>query len=345
MTTHHTQLPALLVLLLGVPAAARGGAIDFEQPALGAAVFENGQNWPGEFAAGGAVLNNAYDTRFGSWSGWALSRATDTTTPGFTNQYSAWPGGGAVGSVQYAVAYSGADVGAGVAPVITLPAGATPVSADIANTTYAALSMQTGDQFAKAFGGPTGDDPDWFLLTINALDAAGATLASLPFYLADFRPADNSQDFIREGWTTVDLSPLGQPASVALEFRLTSSDNAGGNGMNTPAYFALDNLVLQTTPPGDFNGDGLVDGADYALWRNTAGPAEELDLWRANFGAPSPPATALAAAGVPEPAAACVLLASLGPALLRRRPINVPSGTRRTDRFATDSRFCFHTTR
>jgi probable HAF family extracellular repeat protein len=40
--------------------------------------------------------------------------------------------------------------------------------------------------------------------------------------------------------------------------------------------------------PGDFNADGLVDGADYVVWRKNAGGVytqADFNTWRANFGA------------------------------------------------------------
>jgi hypothetical protein len=44
--------------------------------------------------------------------------------------------------------------------------------------TYAALSMRDGDGFAKQFGGASGDDPDYFLLTITGRDALDAITAA-----------------------------------------------------------------------------------------------------------------------------------------------------------------------
>jgi len=67
------------------------------------------------------------------------------------------------------------------------------------------------------------------------------------FYLADFQFTDNAFDYILDGWTWVDLSSLGS-AVKTLEFALSSSDT-GMWGMNTPAYFALDNLLFATRPP------------------------------------------------------------------------------------------------
>jgi hypothetical protein len=44
----------------------------------------------------------------------------------------------------------------------TSPTPVTVTGAYFTNTTYAALSMLSGDSFAKKFGGASGDDPDWF---------------------------------------------------------------------------------------------------------------------------------------------------------------------------------------
>lgn len=203
----------------------------------------------GAFEAGGALFNNIFSPQFGSWNGWSYSKNTDTTTPGFTNQFSAFPGTGADGSPTYAVAFR--DVREGEVwvdryplPTISLgpeQGGSFFQSVSITNTTFAALSMQSGDSFAKKFGGATGNDPDWFLLTIEGLDESGASVGTIESYLADFRFADNAQDFIVDDWVDVDLTSLR--GATSLEFKVTSSD-VGTFGLNTPAYFALDNLVV-----------------------------------------------------------------------------------------------------
>jgi hypothetical protein len=211
--------------------------------------YYNGSDGAGGFASRGARFNNAYTPAFGSWAGWAYSRATDVTTPGFGNQYAAYnlPGAGAGdNSPTYAIAFQ--DAFTLVTPTINLPAGTRPTAVRITNTTYAALSMKNGDSFAKKFGGPTGNDPDFFRLTIQGFGAGGAPTGTVNFYLADYRFADNSQDYIVSRWTAVYLTPLG--AATRLTFGLSSSDN-GPFGMNTPAYFALDNLTVAPVPePG-----------------------------------------------------------------------------------------------
>jgi hypothetical protein len=239
------RLRASLFLLLALPAAGPAQVVvDLEDLSAPPAGFYNGSDGAGGFTSRGARFNNVYDPTFGVWTGWSYSRVTNVTTAGFTNQYAAYnlPGGGTGdGSPTYAVAFA-------PTPTINLPANTRPLSARIANTTYAALSMLNGDQFAKKFGGPTGNDPDFFRLTVQGFNAGGALTGSLDFFLADYRFANNSQDYILSQWTSLDLTSLGSAAR--LSFSLTSSDN-GPFGMNTPAYFALDNLAVTAVPePG-----------------------------------------------------------------------------------------------
>ncbi|MEL7532419.1 MAG: DUF4465 domain-containing protein, partial [Bacteroidota bacterium] len=62
---------------------------------------------------------------------------------------------------------------------------------------------------------------------------------SVDFYLADYRFTDNTQDYIVKDWVWLDLTSLGDADS--LLFGLSSSDT-GVSGMNTPAYFCIDNF-------------------------------------------------------------------------------------------------------
>ena len=225
---------ALALLTLG-PAVNATSVVDFEDVGAGLAP-ESFNNASGGFTSGGASFQN---TNSGCcWDGWLYSNTTDTTTPGFTNDFSAFPGSGS-GSATYGVAFLFGDTS------ITFSSEVELASADITNTTYAALSMMNGDSFAKKFGGPTGDDPDFFRLDIEGFDAAGVSTGVVEFFLADFRFADNSLDTIIDAWTTVDLSALG--AVKSIDFALDSTDQSGGF-LNTPNYFALDNLVIVPEP-------------------------------------------------------------------------------------------------
>ncbi|MGI9445403.1 MAG: DUF4465 domain-containing protein [Rubripirellula sp.] len=204
---------------------------------------DNGSSGSGGFASGPVFLNNDFNSTYGSWSGFSVSNSTDVTTPGYLNQYSAISGGGALESSTYFVASA---YGYPALPTITVSEDFDFGSLLVTNTTYAALSIQEGDAFAKKFGGETGDDPDYFLLTIEGFDSSNASVGTVDFYLADYRFADNSQDYLVSDWSLVDVSSLGSASS--LVFSLTSSD-VGTYGMNTPAYFAVDQLVLSDSRP------------------------------------------------------------------------------------------------
>ncbi len=209
----------------------------------GGGVYYNGNDSAGGFSSGGVNFTNNYNATYGSWDGWAYSTTTDTTTADYTNQYSAFTGTGSGDSV-YGVYYAGF---AGSASTLTLDAnGSAPLSMQVTNTTYAALSMENGDGFAKQFGGASGDDADWFLLTIRGFDASNQETGIVEHYLADFRFTDNSLDYIVDEWETISLSGLGTNVS-SLQFELTSSD-VGDYGMNTPGYFAMDNFTAVPEP-------------------------------------------------------------------------------------------------
>jgi hypothetical protein len=110
--------------------------------------------------------------------------------------------------------------------------------------------MRDGDpppySFGKKFGGASGEDPDWFKITAFGMDAAGTLLPGVAeFYLADFRATDPAQDYIVDEWMWWDLSVLD--GAHRIYFNLSSSDR-GAWGMNTPAFFALDDLHLLTAP-------------------------------------------------------------------------------------------------
>lgn len=95
-------------------------------------------------------------------------------------------------------------------------------------------------------------------------------------------------------------------------------------------------LVVYDVPPpvsGDYNGDGVVNLADYTVWRNNLGAGDESSFapgtgngggvdasdyadWKSNFGATASLPAAVRA--VPEPSTILLVLAALGSLMLTR---------------------------
>jgi hypothetical protein len=138
----------------------------------------------------------------------------------------------------------------------------------------------------------------------------------------------------------------GSNSSVIGESYLTgTSAVVNGANINLGAAFVVGgpqdltfkygaNLSVNPPQTGDYNNNGVVDGADYVLWRN-GGPLAndptpgvqpaDYNAWRANFGAASGPAGpstlvtgaviyVTSASAVPEPTS--VLLVGMGIALV-----------------------------
>jgi len=258
------MLLATLAIGLGLLAGTLpAGTTGFEDLVLGSKSYRNGYDrWvldnsqtEGVFVSGQATFNNHFhydsDYDFYYWDGWAYSNRTDTGTSGQDGQYTAVPGSGAGGSSNYGVGFWGWY---GPAPSVTFAGPKEIESARFTNVAYAYWAILQGDPFGRPFGhtwnGTIGDwedtqEEDWFKLTITGkLD--GTPTGSVPFLLADYTAADNADDYVVDTWEEVDLTTLGTVDE--LVFSLSSSDNDPLWGMNTPAYFAMDNLIATPEP-------------------------------------------------------------------------------------------------
>lgn len=240
-----TLRAALVAAAAAPPLVASAGLITFDSLSPGPSGVDNGSSLHGGFTDGGAFFQNVF-TDFGggftSWSGFALSNVNAPSTPGFGNQYAVYgDGSGRGGAGNYLVLFDNNEDDR-----VNLGPGQSVLGLHVNNTAYAALSMRDGDPFAKKFGGVSGSDPDFFRLTILGRDAGGGATGSVDVHLADYRSADPAGDVILAQWTYVDLSALA-PATRSLHFSFASSDN-GAFGMNTPAYVAIDDVVVVPEP-------------------------------------------------------------------------------------------------
>lgn len=245
-----TFTPAAVLLLA---ASAHAAVADFEDLTLGSQPFYNGADQAGGFESRGAQFSNSFDTQFGSWNGFAYSQVSDSTTPGFGNQYAAITGAGFGGNGIYGLGFDPGSFGS--RPQIAFPQTGVVQGMYVTNTTWAYLSIRDGND---GFGAVRqfGDDPnqpgggnqgfaDWFKLIVTGLDDTGQTTGTVEFFLADYRFADSADDYVLDDWTWMDLSALGEVRT--LRFAMDSSD-VGSFGINTPTFFAMDNLTFVPEP-------------------------------------------------------------------------------------------------
>ncbi len=210
---------------------------DFEEYNLNPGEFLNDASPASVFESGSIELFNYFDSEFNFWADWAISADTNSTSPGFLNQYSAITGQGALNSNTYAVGYIFDPITIRLQPNAI---GKPMIGMYVTNSTYTYLSMRDGDSFAKKFGGETGTDPDFLLITFKKYSEGVLSSDSINFYLADYRFNDSNMDFLVSDWTYVDLTALGSMDSLSMQ--MTSTDN-GIFGMNTPSYVCIDQVT------------------------------------------------------------------------------------------------------
>ncbi len=189
------------------------------------------------FSSGDASFVHNYNDFGGGccWNGFTYSNTTDTTTAGFANQYSAITGAGVNGSANYGVSNPGFTPSR-----VDFTAATFVNGAYFTNTTYTFLAVRDGnDGNATPFVKGPFTTGDFLTLTVNGLDASGSAVSTLDISLA-------SGANILDSWLWSDMSSLG--AVYGLEFTMSSSDN-GSFGMNTPAYFAIDDLTTVSAVP------------------------------------------------------------------------------------------------
>jgi T5SS/PEP-CTERM-associated repeat protein len=132
--------------------------------------------------------------------------------------------------------------------------------------------------------------------------------------LAQFLGLVSGTDAIRywspslASWTPLTAATLG------LDYTLQYQDAGDLTG-----YTLL--TVLAPGPPGDFDFDGRVDGADFLAWQRGSSPMpnspEDLATWRANVGLG---ATTPAATAVPEPETFALVALAVAGLVLACRP-------------------------
>jgi hypothetical protein len=160
------------------------------------------------------------------------------------------------------------------------------------------------------------DEDELVLLADIALDDPAGTLASQ--FIEAWR---------QQGPQGVLLGRLG-----VIDL-LTATNDFTQTGTSQTDFIVLSIDIPEPTLPGDYNQNGVVDAADYVVWRSTVGEiglglaadgdgnnkidAGDYYVWRAHFGS-------TASAGVPEPSTVLIALAAvLTSQLMCRRQLAV----------------------
>ena len=120
-------------------------------------------------------------------------------------------------------------------------------------------------------------------------------------------------------------SPARSISRFCLE--MTTLDNGARYGAN---FLVADVGLGDGSLPGDYNNNGIVDAADYVVWRKTGTPPDGYNTWCAHFGQPAGRGTGSnATTAVPEPATSVLLmLAAVSWCRRRRRSTSKVSTTR-----------------
>ncbi len=159
--------------------------------------------------------------------------------------------------------------------------------------------------------GLTDGNTKLLMMTVDGRQAEfseGVTLAELASLMIS-HGATNAINLDGGGSTTIVMDFYGDAlATQVLNSPSDGSERAVGTSL---AVFAL--------PNGDYNQDGVVDAADYVVWRDSIGGQLAYDAWRENFGATPGTGSSLGdTSSVPEPVTWMLAGLALGAMLARR---------------------------
>ena len=131
----------------------------------------------------------------------------------------------------------------------------------VCNSPYSYYVMKNGNDYAAKF-----EQGSWFKLVAHGLDGNRDEIGTVEYYLADYRSENSDEWKLNDSWEWVDLSSLGQVASIY--FTMESSD-VNDYGMLTPSYFCLDKLTVSTEEPTSV--DEVVAAPVKAYYDRSAG--------------------------------------------------------------------------
>jgi hypothetical protein len=147
--------------------------------------------------------------------------------------------------------------------------------------------------------------------TAKKYDLAGNLLGNRAVYWGANTTAVDINSLIDSagGWVLTSASAISDTGWIAGN-GLFDPDGPGGQA-------AYDRMFLLQLPglAGDYNGNGVVDAADYVVWRKGLGTTytqNDYDVWRAHFGQTAGSGAGVGAnASVPEPTTLALIIVGI----------------------------------
>jgi hypothetical protein len=230
------------IIVAGVSTVISQNVVDFEELQLEEPEsYWNGSDQSGSFTSKYLKFYNNYQTSsYGdSWMGFAYSNTTDTTTPGYLNQYSSANGSGVDNSSNYAVCYVGIDWSNGNAPIPSIIKIDNENAPESYNGMYISLNTYTSLYMNQMTEGSYETEKYWLTLQVKAINTSSLEETTRNFVIADYR-FENESGFKLADWTYIDMSWADGKDSLC--FTMDSNDTIGEYGINTPLYFCMDNF-------------------------------------------------------------------------------------------------------
>jgi hypothetical protein len=183
----------------------------------------------------------------------------------------------------------------------------------------------TGDTFCHTTPGGV---PTWRVASVSFRLVQGSPTADLFLQIG----ANGMNHFGESSASTQVVFGAGSSAIYTAPVYIAGDEQPGAPYGDRETTFRPDDspdLVIRPALPGDYNGDGNVDAADYVAWRIYDGTPAGFNTWRAHFGE-----TAGSGSGsveypvIPEPDTVHLLLIGLCLFLLIREQSRLPWLTR-----------------
>jgi GH35 family endo-1,4-beta-xylanase len=195
--------------------------------------------------------------------------------------------------------------------------------------------------FQSENGGGNLFAPQAALYTVNTSDWSTWTITQAGKNWQDQLGIQDWDGNPNNGWNTQLTASVDAGGTINFsgyygDYQIT----AGGHTYNLTLTKGTSQYAI-VVAAGDYNGDGIVDAADYTVWRDTFGSATDLRAdgngdgmiddddyatWASNFGVSYPGSGAGSAATIPEPSS-FVLMFIAGCAVATPRKFHKSSGT------------------